>query len=124
MTIMKETAPVKNDKEIAPTKTEIAAPFSMLSIRSFGMTLGMDISPFKNMIEKSCVMMDSNPELYLKMRDHNSIGQVEMMMIDDDDNLSIEDEIEKERRVFQNRRSGVSILPTYNLLEDLDFRHH
>ena len=55
------------------------------------------------------------------MRDHNSIGQVEMML-DDDDNLSIEDEIEKERRVFQNRRSGVSILQTYNLLEDMDFR--
>lgn len=64
--------------------------------------------------------MDSNPELYLKMRDNNSMGQVEMM-IDDDDNLSIEDEIEKERRVFQNRRSGVSILQTYNLLEELDF---
>ena len=55
------------------------------------------------------------------MRDHNSMGQVEMML-DDDDNLSIEDEIEKERRVFQNRRSGVSILQTYNLLEDMDFR--
>ena len=41
------------------------------------------------MIEKS-VVMDSNPELYLKMRDHNSMGQVEMML-DDDDNLSIED---------------------------------
>lgn len=91
MTVLKETAPVKTEKETAPTKTEIAAPFSMLSIRSFGITMGYDISPFKNMIEKSCVM-DSNPELYLKMRDHNSIGQVEMMMIDDDDdNLSIED---------------------------------
>ena len=36
------------------------------------------------------MVMDSNPELYLKMRDHNSMGQVEMML-DDDDNLSIED---------------------------------
>ena len=50
-----------------------------------------------------------------------SIGQMEILM-DDDDNLSIEDEIEKDRRVFQNRRSGVSILQTYNLLEDFDFR--
>jgi hypothetical protein len=105
---------------VAPTKTEIASgPFSMLSIRSFGMALVNDVSPFKNLMEKSCIM-DSNPELYLKMRDNNSMGQVEMM-IDDDDNLSIEDEIEKERRVFQNRRSGVSILQTYNLLEELDF---
>ena len=55
------------------------------------------------------------------MRDHNSIGQMDIML-DDDDNLSIEDEIEKDRRVFQNRRSGVSILQTYNLLEDFDFR--
>lgn len=93
----------------------------MLSLKSFGLSLGNDTSPFKNMIEKSLVM-DSNPELYLKMRDHNSIGQVEMIINDDDDNLSIEDEIEKDRRVFQNRRSGVSILQTYNLLEDCDFR--
>ena len=73
------------------------------------------------MIEKS-MLMDSNPELYLKMRDNNSIGQAEMMVEnDDDDNLSIEDEIEQERRVFLNRRSGVSILKTFNLLEDADF---
>ena len=65
--------------------------------------------------------MDSNPEMYLKMRDHNSVGQAEMMIEDDDDNISIEDEIEKERRVFMNRRSGVSILQTYSLLEDLEF---
>jgi len=93
----------------------------MLSLKSFGLSLGNEVSPFKNMIEKSLVM-DSNPELYLKMIDHNSIGQVEMILNDDDDNLSIEDEIEKDRRVFQNRRSGVSILQTYNLLEELDFR--
>ena len=91
----------------------------MLSLKSFGLSLGNEVSPFKNMIEKSLVM-DSNPELYLKMIDHNSIGQVEMILNDDDDNLSIEDEIEKDRRVFQNRRSGVSILQTYNLLEELD----
>jgi hypothetical protein len=66
--------------------------------------------------------MDSNPELYLKMRDHNSIGQGELMINDEDDNLSIEDEIERERRVFQNRRSGVSILQTYNLLDDFDMQ--
>ena len=118
--VLKEV-PSKAEKEsIAPTKTEIVAPFSMLSLKSFGLNLGNEVSPFKNMIEKSAVM-DSNPELYLKMRDHNSIGQVDMLM-EDDDNLSIEDEIEKDRRVFQNRRSGVSILQTYNLLEDIDFR--
>ena len=72
------------------------------------------------------MVMDSNPELYLKLRDHNSMGQVDLILDDDDDNLSIEDEIEKERRVFQNRRSGVSILQTHNLLEDMDFHkeHH
>ena len=117
---LKESAPVKQEKETAPTKTEITGPFSMLSLKSFGMGLINEKSPFKNMIEKSAVM-DSNPELYLKMRDHNSIGQMDILM-DDDDNLSIEDEIEKDRRVFQNRRSGVSILQTYNLLEDFDFR--
>lgn len=37
--------------------------------------------------------MDSNPELYLKMREHHSIGQCDMMIDDDDDNISINDEI-------------------------------
>ena len=32
----------------------------MLSLKSFGLHLGNEISPFKNMIEKSAVM-DSNP---------------------------------------------------------------
>lgn len=40
---------------------------------------------------------------------------------DSDDNISIEDEIERELRVFQNRRSGISILQTYNLLNEFDF---
>lgn len=65
--------------------------------------------------------MDSNPEFYLKMMDHNSIGMG--LMEDEDDNLSIEDQIEKDRRVFQNRRSGVSVLQTHNLLDDLDFQN-
>ncbi len=79
---------MQKEKDIAPTKTEIVSGlFSMLSIRSFGLALGSDVSPFKNLMEKSCVM-DSNPELYLKMRDNNSMGQVEMME-EDDDNLSI-----------------------------------
>ena len=74
----------------------------------------------KGLMEKSCVM-DSNPDCYLKMREHNSMWQGEIMA-EDDDNVSIEDEIERERRVFMNRRSGVSILQTYNILEDLDFQ--
>lgn len=42
-------------------------------------------------MEKSCIM-DSNPEVYLVMRDNNSMGQVDVnLMEDDDDNLSIED---------------------------------
>ncbi len=59
----------------------------MLSIRSFGLHL-TDNSPFKNLIEKSAIM-DSNPEFYLKMMEHNSIGMG--LMEDEDDNLSIED---------------------------------
>jgi hypothetical protein len=69
-------------------------------------------------MEKSCIM-DSNPELYLKMRDNNSMCNAEENLPEDDDMLSIEDEIERERRVFQNRRSGVSILNTHNMLDDL-----
>jgi hypothetical protein len=67
--------------------------------------------------------MDSNPELYLKMQSHNSMWQCgEDQEIDEEDNISIEDEIERERRVFQNRRSGVTILQTCNLLEDFDYQ--
>lgn len=63
----------------------------MISLGSFGLKFPTnDVSPFKGMMEKSCIM-DSNPELYLKMRDHNSIGQCDMMVEDDDDNLSIDD---------------------------------
>ena len=60
MTVLKEGANPKLEKETAPTKTEIIAPMSMLSIRSFGLSIGNESSPFKNMIEKSC-LMDSNP---------------------------------------------------------------
>jgi hypothetical protein len=83
----------KPEKEIVPTKTEIAASLSMLSLRSFGINFSSEVSPLKGLMEKSCVM-DSNPELYLKMRDHNSVGQCELM-IEDEDNISIEDEIER-----------------------------
>ena len=86
---IKDNQAAKHEKDIVPTKTEIMGHLSILSLKSFGLTLGNETTPLKNMIEKSCVM-DSNPELYLKMRDHNSIGQVELLM-DDDDNLSIED---------------------------------
>ena len=78
----------KTEKEIFPTKTEIAGnSLNFLSYKSFG--LAMEVSPFKGLIEKSCVM-DSNPELYLKMRSHNSMWQCgEEDMVDDDDNISI-----------------------------------
>ena len=55
------------EKEMAPTKTEIAASLNSLtclSLKSFG--LSIQISPFKGLMEKSQIM-DSNPELYLKM---------------------------------------------------------
>ena len=86
----------------------------VLSLRSFGVC---EVSPLRGLMEKSCVM-DSNPEIYLRMREaginHNLIEAED----DDDDNISIEDDIERERRVFMNRRSGVTILHTHNLLED------
>ena len=66
---------------------------SMVSLGSFGLMKfnnQVEASPFKGMMEKSCIM-DSNPELYLKMREHNSVGQCEMMGEDDEDNLSIEE---------------------------------
>jgi hypothetical protein len=71
-------------------------------------------------MEKSCVM-DSNADMYLKMREHNSMWQGDIIADDNDDIVSIEDDMERERRVFMNRRSGVSILQTYNILEDFDF---
>lgn len=91
----------------------------MLSLRSFGLA---EVSPFRGLMEKSCVM-DSNPEMYLRMRDTNRVNNEEegLVMDDDDDNISIEDEIERERRVFLNRRSGVTVLQTCNLLEDEEF---
>jgi DNA-directed RNA polymerase subunit E'/Rpb7 len=104
------------EKDPVVTKTEITGSMLFLSLKSFGLTI--EISPFKGLMEKSCIM-DSNPELYLKMRDNNSMCNVEENLPEDDDMLSIEDEIERERRVFQNRRSGVSILNTHNMLDDL-----
>ncbi len=72
------------------TKTEIAASIHQLSCKSFGML--MEVSPFKGLIEKSCIM-DSNPELYMKMQSHKSMWNCagEGQAIDDEDNISIED---------------------------------
>lgn len=61
--------------------------------------------------------MDFNPEIYLKMREN--CNDFERLMDDEDDLLSIEDEIEKERKFFNNRMSGVSILQTCNILNDI-----
>lgn len=63
--------------------------------------------------------MDINPEVYLKMRSNKDCHDEDRFQADDDDLLSIDDEIEKERRVFQNRMSGISILQTHNLLSDI-----
>ena len=85
----------KTEKEIVPTKTEIAAnSLAYLSCKSFGML--MEVSPFKGLIEKSCIM-DSNPELYMKMQSQKSMWNCggEGQVIDEDDNISIEDEIDR-----------------------------
>jgi hypothetical protein len=47
----------------------------------------IEVSPFKGLMDKSCVM-DSNPDFYLKMREHNSMWQGQIIA-DDDDNVSI-----------------------------------
>jgi DNA-directed RNA polymerase subunit E'/Rpb7 len=62
----------KQEKEPASTKTEITGSLAFLSYRSFG--VAMEISPLKGLIEKSSVM-DSNPELYLKIQSQNSMWQ-------------------------------------------------
>jgi hypothetical protein len=47
-TLLKE---VHKEKETTVTKTEIAAgPWSMLSIKSFGLAVGSEVSPFKNLM--------------------------------------------------------------------------
>ncbi len=52
----------------------------------------MEVSPFKGFIEKSCIM-DSNPELYMKMQSQKSMWNCanEGQANDDEDNISIED---------------------------------
>ena len=75
-------------------------------------------SPLKSLISKSYIM-DINPEMCLRMRENLPIQN--HLFIDEDDNLSIEDQIERERNVLQNRMEGFSIVKTNNFLEDFEF---
>lgn len=72
--IKENIKPERSEKELVPTKTEIVGSMMFLSYKSFGLTI--EVSPLKGLMEKSCIM-DSNPELYLKMRDNNSMWQNE-----------------------------------------------
>lgn len=63
--------------------------------------------------------MDINPEMCLRMRENCPVQN--QLFIDEDDNVSIEDQIERERTVFQNRLEGFSIIKTNNFLEDFEF---
>jgi hypothetical protein len=69
--------------------------------------------PLKSLISRSQIM-EINPEMYSNMREH---VHAEWGQFSEDDAASIEDEIERERKVFLNRQSGVSILHTHNFLD-------
>lgn len=80
----------------------------------------------KSLISRSQIM-EVNPEMYSKMREAGEAecgeggwgegGWGEGGWGSGEDAASIEDEIERERRVFLNRQSGVSILHTHNFLD-------
>lgn len=59
--------------------------------------------------------MDINPQICLKLRSNAKLAYEEND--DDDDALSIADEIAKERQRFNNRTQGISIVRTSNFLE-------
>lgn len=84
MTAIKESRP---DKDLALSRTEFTGSLLAISLHSFGLILNKHVSPLKGLIEKSCIM-ESNPELYLKMREHTSMENYDNI---DDDNISIED---------------------------------
>lgn len=77
-------------------------------------------SPLKGMIGKSLIM-DMNSEVCLRLRDIGSEWENIENEEDDEDKLSIIDEIEDERNRFNNRTRGISIVRTSNFLEDFEF---
>ena len=58
------------------------------------------------------VVLNDQPEVYSKLR-----SSYFLISDSESDNISIEDEIEKERKVELNLRSGVSLVQTHNLLK-------
>lgn len=68
----------------------------------------------QSMICPSEVRNVSRPEIYSELYANVQNDESEE---EEDDNLSIEGEIEKERQVFRNRTSGVSLVHTHNLLQ-------
>ena len=81
-------------------------------------------SPLKEMIGKSLIM-DMNSEVCLRLRENVYLGNewenIENEEDEDEDKLSIVDEIEDERNRFNNRTRGISIVRTSNFLEDFEF---
>lgn len=96
---------------------------SCTSLAAFKSTLNLEKeninSPLKGFISRSLIM-DINPEMYLRLQEHHA-EEGEDNHNADDDALSIADEIMKERTKFNNRTQGISIVRTSNFLEDFQF---
>lgn len=75
-------------------------------------------SPVKGLISRSLIM-DINPEICLRLRENAVVADEENE--EDDDVLSIADEIIRERQRFNNRTQGISIVRTSNFLEEFQF---
>ncbi|CAM6001097.1 unnamed protein product [Sphagnum balticum] len=82
--------PEREEKELGvATKTEIAPSFRSIPYKS--LELLMELCPLRSLMEKSHIM-DGNTELYLRMRENNRFHHEEE---DEQDNISIEDEMER-----------------------------
>lgn len=110
-----ETAvkPKENNCPVS-SKAIIIPSFPSINIVSF--RFESDRTPFKSLIEKSFIM-DYNPDVYMQMRGMDEEGSD--LYDNDDDLLSINGEIEKERKLSKNRMSGITILDTCNFMNDL-----
>jgi hypothetical protein len=74
-------------------------------------------SPLKSLLASKSFIMDVSPEANLKLREHASFIAHE----DEEERLSIADDINQERQQFNNRTRGISIVNTSNFLEEFQF---
>ena len=57
----------------------------------------------------------------LRMRETANLHLQNELFMEEDDNLSIDDQIERERVAFNNRMEGISIVKTCNFIDEFDF---